>query len=252
LQKLRGVAVKRVFADLHLRLNVKDAAATLRVINKVSVLGYGLVAVPLAPEARVVEVAKLRAVCGEAGVDFASRVDLRPRTQNELMHQLRRLRRKFEVVCVSCENKVVARQAAKDRRVDLLSFPLLDFRRRFFDGAEAELASSSLAALEVDVKPLLVLEGPARVRLLSCLRREVTVAGKFGVPVVVSSGVSAELFLRKPREMGALGFLLGLGEVSALDAVSRSANAIVERNREKLDARFVAPGVRVVREGKDC
>ena len=244
--------MKRVFADLHLRLNVKDAAATLQVINKVSVLGYGLVAVPLVPEARVDEVAKLRAVCGEAGVDFASRVDLRPRTQNELMHQLRRLRRKFEVVCVSCENKVVARQAAKDRRVDLLSFPLLDFRRRFFDVAEAELASSSLAALEVDVKPLLVLEGPARVRLLSCLRREVTVAGKFGVPVVVSSGVSAELFLRKPREMGALGFLFGLGEVSALDAVSRSANAIVERNREKLSARFVAPGVRVVREGKDC
>jgi RNase P/RNase MRP subunit p30 len=104
----------------------------------------------------------------------------------------------------------------------------------------------------VDVKPLLVLEGPARVRLLSCLRREVAVAGKFGVPVVVSSGVSAELFLRKPREMGALGFLFGLGEVSALDAVSRSANAIVERNREKLSAKFVAPGIRVVREGKDC
>jgi RNase P/RNase MRP subunit p30 len=244
--------VKRVFADLHLRLNVKDAAATLRVINKAAALGYGLVAVPLAPEARVDEVAKLRAVCGEAGVDFASRVDLRPRTQNELTYQLRRLRRKFEVVCVSCESKVVARQAAKDRRVDLLSFPLLDFRRRFFDGAEAELASSSLAALEVDVKPLLVLEGPARVRLLSCLRREVAVAGKFGVPVVVSSGVSAELFLRKPREMGALGFLFGLGEVSALDAVSRSANAIVERNREKLSAKFVSPGIRVVREGKDC
>ena len=244
--------MKRVFADLHLRLNVKDAAATLRVINKVASLGYGLVAVPLAAEARVDEVAKLRAVCGEAGVDFASRVDLRPRTQNELTYQLRRLRRKFEVVCVNCENKEVARQAAKDRRVDLLSFPLLDFRRRFFDNAEAELASSSLAALEVDVKQLLVLEGPARVRLLSFLRREAAVARKLGVPIVISSGVSAELLLRKPREMAALGFLFGLDEASALEAVSRSANAIVARNREKLSAKFVAPGIRVVREGKDC
>jgi ribonuclease P/MRP protein subunit RPP1 len=244
--------MKRVFADLHLRLNVKDAAATLRMINKAAALGYGLVAAPLAPEARADEIAKLQAVCNEAGMDFASRIDLRPRTPNELMRQLRRMRRKFEVVCVNCENKAVARQAAKDRRVDLLSFPLLDFRRRFFDRSEAELARSSLAALEVDVKPLLVLEGPARVRLLSSLRREAAIAKDFHVPLVVSSGVAGELLLRKPREMAALAFLFGLDEVSALDAVSQSANAIVKRNREKLSAKFVAPGIRVVKEGKDC
>jgi hypothetical protein len=52
--------------------------------------------------------------------------------------------------------------------------------------------------------------------------------------------------------MAALGFLFGLDEVSGLEAVSGSAWAIVKRNREKLVAGFVAPGIRVVREGKDC
>jgi ribonuclease P/MRP protein subunit RPP1 len=245
-------ALKRVFADLHLRLNVKNAAGTLRVLSKAAELGYGLVGVSLAAETSADEVERLRGVCGEVGLDFVSRVDLRPRGQDELMRQLRRLRRKFEVVCVSCESKAVARQAAKDRRVDLLSFPLLDFRRRFFDRAEAALARGGLAGLEVDVKPLLVLEGPARVRLLSWLRREVSVAEKFGVSVVVSSGVSLELLLRKPREMAALGFLFGLDEVSGLDAVSRVPVGLVDRNRGKLDSGFVAPGVRVVREGRDC
>jgi RNase P/RNase MRP subunit p30 len=244
--------VKRVFADLHFRLNVKDSAGTLRVLRKVAELGYGLVGVSLAPETRADEVAGLRSVCGEVGLDFVSRVDLRPRNADDLMRQLRRLRRRFEVVSVACESKAVARQAAKDRRVDLLSFPLLDFRRRFFDRAEAELARGGLAGLEVDVKPLLVLEGATRVRLLSWLRREAAVAKSFGVPVVVSSGVSGELLLRKPREMAALGFLFGLDEVSGLDAVSRSPVALVERNRAKLSSGFVAPGVRVVREGRDC
>jgi RNase P/RNase MRP subunit p30 len=244
--------MKRVFADLHLRLNVKDRAATLRVINKVATLGYRLIAVPLASETRMDEVTKLREACNEVEIDFVSRKDLRPRTHNELLHQLRRLRRKFEVVCVVCESKAVARQAAKDRRVDLLNFPLRDFRGRFFDRAEAELASKSLAALEVDVKPLLVLEGPARIRLLSSLRREAAIAKKFHVPIVVSSGVSAEKLLRKPREMAALSFLFDLDEASALDAVSQSAKAIVKRNREKLESKFVAPGIRVVKEGKDC
>ncbi len=243
--------MKRIFADLHLQLNVKDTSATLRIVNKTASLGYGLVAVPLAPETSKDEISKLRAVCNEAGMDFASRVDLRPRTQDDLMHQLRRLRRKFEVVCVSCESKVVARQAAKDNRVDLLSFPLLDSRRRFFDRAEAELACSGLASLEVDVKPLLVLEGPVRVRLLSSLRLEAAIAREFHVPVVVSSGIARERFLRKPREMAALAFLFGLDEVSALEAVSHIANAIVKRNREKLSSNFVAPGIRVVKRGMD-
>jgi len=252
LQKRRVVAMKRVFADLHLRLNVKDPAATLRMTNKAATLGYRLIAVPLAPETPANEAGKLRTICKEAKIDFASRVDLRPRTHNELLHQLRRLRRKFEIISVACENKAVARQAAKDRRVDLLNFPSLDFRRRFFDKAEAELSSNSLAALEIDVKPLLVLEGPKRIRFLSSLRREAAIASEFHVPIVLSSGVSEARLLRKPREMAALAFLFGLSEASALEAVSQSPKAIVERNREKLGSKFVAPGIRVIKEGKDC
>jgi ribonuclease P/MRP protein subunit RPP1 len=245
--------MKKAFADLHLRLKPKDHAATLRMINKAATLGYDLIAVPLIPNTSTAEVAELRAICKEeAKIDFASRIDLHPRSPNELLHQLRRLRRKFEVIGIACDNKAVARQAAKDRRVDLLYFPSLDFRRRFFDRVDAELASNSLAALEIDVKPLLVLEGPTRIRFLSSLRREVAIATEFHVPIVLSSGISEERLLRKPREMAALAFLFGLDEASALEAVSQNPNVIVKRNREKLGSKFVAPGIRVVKEGNDC
>lgn len=244
--------MKRTFADLHLRLNVIDHAATLRMINKAAALGYRLIGVPFAPETEANSIAMLRTICKEAKIDFASRIDLRPRTPNELTHQLRRLRRKFEVICVACDNKAVARQAAKDRRIDLLNFPSLDFHKRFFDNAEAELASNSLAALEIDVKQLLVLEGPTRIRVLSSLRREAAIASEFHVPIILSSGVSEERLLRKPREMAALGFLFGLDEISALEAVSQNPKSIVELNIKKLGSRFVAPGIRVIKEGKDC
>jgi RNase P/RNase MRP subunit p30 len=244
--------MKRNFADLHLRLNLKDPATASRIINKTAKLGYHLIAVPITPETSQDETTKLQRVCNEAKIDLATRIDIKPRTQNELTYQLRRLRRQFEVICVTCENKEVARQAAKDHRVDLLNFPSTDFRRRFFDRAEAELAHKSLAALEVDVKPLLVLEGPARVRLLSSLRREIAIAREFHVPIVVSSGVSTEMLLRRPRELAALAFLFGLDETSALEAVSQNPMAIIKRNREKLNHRFVAPGIRIIKEGKDC
>jgi hypothetical protein len=38
----------------------------------------------------------------------------------------------------------------------------------------------------------------------------------------------------------------------ARKSVSDNPVAIVKRNREKLSWQFVAPGIRVVRRGKDC
>ena len=242
--------MKRAFADLHLRINPKDQQTFERLIKKAAKFGYSYVSVPFIHETSEEEASKLKAVCKESGIDFVLRADLRPRTENELMHYLRKIRRKFEVICVVCDNKEVARQAAKDRRVDLLNFPSLDYHKRFFDRSEAELACNNLACLEVDVKSLLVLEGPARIRLLSSLRREVAIACEFHVPVVVSSGVGDERLMRMPRDMASLAYLFGLDECCALEAVSTNALAIVKRNREKLSSRFVAPGISVVKEGK--
>ena len=244
--------MKRIYADLHLCPNLNNEKQTARMIRKAAALGYRLIAIPVPLSLTEKKVRRLRNLCEEAGIEFASRIDLKPRTPRELIVNLRRLRRRFEIIAVLCETKQVARQAAKDRRVDLLNFPAINFRRRFFDKAEAELASSGLTAFEIDVKPLIMFEGTVRVRLMSNLRKEVAIAQKFRVPTIVSSGVSDELHMRKPRELAALASLFDLKETAALEAVSKNPVAIVKRNREKLSPRFVAPGIRVIRRGKDC
>jgi ribonuclease P/MRP protein subunit RPP1 len=240
----------RIFVDLHLRINPKEQPNAQRLITKAAQMGYRTISVPFTNGLQEAELSTLKAACVEAGVDFALRADFKPRTQEDLTRFLRKFRRSFEIICVVCDSKEVARQAAKDRRVDLLNFPSLDYHKRFFDRAEAELASCSLAALEVDIKPLLVMEGPARVRLLSSLRREVAIALEFHVPVVISSGVIEELLMRLPRDLASLGYLFGMNESEALDAVSANPVAIVMRNREKLSSRFIAPGISVIKEGK--
>ncbi|MCL5877078.1 MAG: hypothetical protein M1540_04620 [Candidatus Bathyarchaeota archaeon] len=242
--------MKRTFADLHLRVNPKDAQATQRVIEKAAKLGYNAISIPFTGQLEEDQTNALKAACTQVGLDFLVRADFKPRNQEDLMRFLRKVRRKVEVICIVCDNKEIARQAAKDHRVDLVNFPSLDYHKRFFDRAEAELASCSQTALEVDVKPLLTLEGPPRVRLLSSLRREVGIAREFHVSVVVSSGVSETALMRMPRDMASLAYLFGLNETDALDTVSSNPMAIVQRNREKLGAAFVAPGIRVVKEGK--
>jgi ribonuclease P/MRP protein subunit RPP1 len=242
--------MKRVFADLHLRLVGDDLAQAQKLISKAAELGYKQVAISLSPVEKPSIIPHLRQLCIASGLDFVTRIDLRPKNENELLSQLRNYRRKFEIIGVFCESKEVARQAAKDRRVDLLNFPLPDYRRRFFDHAEAELASGASADLELDAKPILILEGPARVRFLSSLRREASIAKEFHVPIVVSSGASEPFLLRRPREMAQLSSLFALTDDSALDAVSDSPSKIVINNREKLSEGFVAPGIRVIKKGE--
>jgi ribonuclease P/MRP protein subunit RPP1 len=241
----------RPFADLHLKVNPKETQSLERAIIRAAKFGYRYFSVPFNYEPSTQEIDNLKATCKTVGIEPVLRADLRPRNENDLMINLRRLRRKFDVLCVQCDNKEIARQAAKDRRVDLLNFPNLDYRKRFFDRSEAELASSCLAAYEIDVKPLLVLEGPSRIRFLSSLRREVAIAKDFGVPLIVSSGVSEERLMRMPRDLASLSFLFGLTETEALDAVSTNPVGIVLRNREKLGSNFVAPGITLIKEGTD-
>lgn len=242
----------RRFTDLHLHANLKDQQGVKRLVSKAATIGYSAISIPFTFEMPQNEVQTIKETCNQSGIDFVLRADLHPKTPDDLMRSLRKLRRKYEVIGVICENKEVSRQAAKDRRVDLLNFPSFDYRKRFFDRAEAELASNSLAALEVDVKPLLVLEGPARIRFLMSLRREIAIAKEFHIPVILSSGVGDERFMRMPRDMASIGFLVGLNETETLDAVSTAPLGIVDRNREKLGSDFVAPGIRLVKEGKDC
>ena len=242
--------MKRDFTDLHLRVNPKETQVTQRAIDKALNLGYRSISIPFTSQIEDSQVNSLRAAGIEGGLDFIVRADFKPRNQEDLMRFLRKFRRKAEVICIVCDEKEIARSAAKDHRVDIVNFPSLDYHKRFFDRAEAELATSNQTALEIDVKPLLILEGPPRVRLLSCLRREVALAKEFKVPVIISSGVSEVHLMRMPRDLASIAYLFGLNEIEALDAVSTNPNGIISCNREKLGPGFIAPGIRVLKEGK--
>ncbi len=236
----------RKFVDLHLKPSWRDLEQVKSMVNKSAELGFRMVGLALPERIAVDEVNQLRNVCDDACVELATRVDLVPRSRHELLHGLRRLRRKFEIVSIFCASKVVARQAAKDRRVDLLSFPGVKYPRVFFDRAEAELASSAGASLEIDLQPLLLMHGFARIRLLSRLRREVALTRRLKVPLVLSSGATETRFLHKPQDFAFLGILFNLELPLALEALSETPLGIVVRNRQKLSPGYVAPGVRVV------
>lgn len=237
----------RSFADLHLCPPNENLNQAQRMISRSSELGYSLIGIPFPKRVTADSIHQLQIICKDAKIDFVKRIDLTPRTSHELLRDLRRFRRRFEVISVVCASKAIARQAAKDRRVDILSFSARNLRTRYFDHAEAELASGALSCLEIDIMPLLALTGFQRVRLISHLRREVSIAKKFNVPIIVSSGATNEYFLRKPHDYAALVTLFDLAAPLSLNALSKNPLEMVERNRGKLSQDYIAPGLRIVK-----
>lgn len=189
-----------------------------------------------------------RGMTPDLGLDLVSRADLRPKSARDLTSSLGRIRGRFEVIAVECQSKAVARQAAKDNRVDVLCFPTTVQERRKvgFDRQEASLAVGASCSYEVNVSDLLGKGPRVASGLISMIREEVGNARKFDVPLVVSSGAVDPLLMRDPRALASVLSLFDIGEEEGLDAVSATPWRLVETNRGKLRPGFVLPGVRVV------
>ncbi len=238
------------FVDLHLRPNLDETKTIENIISKASELGYSMVGVSLPKNVKQSTRHLLKRYCDNCNLGFVTRVDLNPKSPHELLKNLREIRRKFEIVAVNCTTKPIARQAAKDQRVDLLVFPSINPRERFFDAAEGKLSSKANAALEIEMTPIIKFQGVPRVRYISCLRKELSIANKFRVPIVICSGAPDRSQLRGPHDFASLAILFGMDSTSAIRAISLEPCSIVKRNRRKLDSGYVAQGIHVLRRGK--
>ncbi len=233
----------RRFIDLHLR-PLRDSDKTEAMLELAAELGFRGVAIAFeGPPSK-----QVRELAISLGLDLVYRVDLIPRNPGELTAALRRVRRRFEIIAVKCLTKAVARQAAKDHRVDILNFPTqISIRRRVrFDRQEASLANGSNCAYEINVSDLFRLGPISASKFISGLRGEVENAMRYDVPIVISSGAEGPLQMREPRGMAAVLDLFDVGVEEGLDTVSTNPLRLVEVNREKLGPTFVMPGVKVV------
>jgi RNase P/RNase MRP subunit p30 len=232
----------RRFIDLHVRPPNEDSLRAM--LELAAKLGYG--GLGIVQGGSITE--SVRGLASDLGIDLARRVDLRPRNPKELTSELGQMRGRFDIVAVDCHSKSVARQAAKDHRVDILDFPAqVKARKRIgFDRQEASLAAAANCSYEINFSDLLG-KGPGLFSgLLSMIRGEVENAVRYGVPIVVSSGAGNPLFLRDPRGLSSILGLFDLGEEEGLDAVSKNPSRMLDANRKKLGPGFVIPGVRVV------
>ncbi len=183
------------------------------------------------------------------GMDIVKRLDLDPKNPNELIKSLRSSRWNNEIISVNCRTKTVARQAGKDNRVDLITYPLSDkWKQNFLDPQQANLMKDSGCGYLIDLSQLLIDDRYVLGKRIELLKRNTHNALKKDILVVASSFAADKWGIRDPYGSAALLSLIDVDEALALDTVSEFPDEMITRNRDKLKPSYTLPGVWVIEE----
>jgi RNase P/RNase MRP subunit p30 len=233
----------RLYADLHMCPPLDDAANARSMADVLGGLETAVVGLVVPPD-RLTPTPPAMNSFRDAGLDVVKRLNLKPRSREELLRNLRRFRTMYEIVAVSCSTQSVSRVAVRDRRVDIVRFP----KEGPGSSLRRNLANACRAALEFNMSELT--QGPGYEARLGRLRREIEIAAEASTPVIGSTNASNPVELRAPRDVAAVLHMLGLPLEAAMEGVSEIPLAIVKRNRLRMDEPQLEEGVRIVRRSR--
>lgn len=230
----------RTYADLHLCPPLDDVVNGRSMASLLAEVNTQLVGLVVPPE-RTSSTLPVADVLKHAGLDVARRLDLKPKSREELLRGLRTFRSKYEIISVECRVPSVSTVAVRDRRVDIVHFP----KQKPSNAFRENLAKTCRVALEFNLSELI--SGTSLETRLYLLRREIETAADAGIRVIGSTNASNAFELRSPRDVAAVMHTFGLPLDAALQAVSGIPIDMVETNRIRLRESRLEEGVKVLR-----
>jgi RNase P/RNase MRP subunit p30 len=99
------------------------------------------------------------------------------------------------------------------------------------------------SALQLDTVDLLEKDSSKLEKNIQRLNKQVRIADKHDIPIILSSGAYEKYQLRTPRGIVALASLIEIDRESATNMLSEIPNRIINYNRSKLSEKYVASGI---------
>lgn len=173
------------------------------------------------------------------GIDVVSGIEIRTDDAGQASGLIGNYRSKRDVVCV--HGGVLNRFAVEQPKVDVLAHPVRDGD---INHVLAKAAAENGVHLEFNFSRVLRADGGPRVRAIRKLRKLRELVAGYDVPYVVSADPRSHLQLRGPRELIALGSVLGF-DPGAVETGLKAWGSIATRNRKRRSERVLEPGVRL-------
>jgi ribonuclease P/MRP protein subunit RPP1 len=173
-------------------------------------------------------------------VDVVDAVEVTGADRSAVSGAIGNYRPKTTLLLVRGGDDDLNRLAVEQPRVDVLTRPMAGDGG--FNHVLARAAGDNGVRVEFDLGPVLRSDGGRRVQTLQDLRLLRKLVRKYDVPYVVSANPGSQLELRAPRELVAVGEVVGF-DPEEIRTGLREWGRLAERNRERSSDSFIAPGV---------
>lgn len=159
-------------------------------------------------------------------------IEIKVESANKLHSLIRKYRPKVEILAVHGGNESINRLAVENSQVDILAHPDQE-KGNGINHILASYASKNKVAIEFNLDVIIQTRGGSRVRALSDFRKNLKLARKYKVPMIITSNAFSIYDIRAPREMMALAKLFGMTKEEAINALSVTPMQIIENRTKK-------------------
>ena len=178
------------------------------------------------------------------------RINLRPNSLNDLKKRIKPYNNFSDIISVESMDKNIQIQAAKDSRVDIISFSDQNVIKTISPGI-ISLTKQNNSFIEFSLAPIMARNQAVQSRYLRSLYRAVQLAVQLKVNYIISGNFDDLFKLRHPRALiSVCHTLLGIPLLSAKKAFSENVLTLINRVQAHQDKNIIESGVKLLNEGE--
>ena len=179
-------------------------------------------------------------------INIFYRGNLRPKSLNAFQKNIKNYNKFSDILSVETSNKEIQIHAARDSRVDMLSFSDHNILKTLTPGV-ISLTKQNHSFIEFSLAPIMVNNKSFQSKNLRNLYRFLQLANKLNVNYIISGNFEDLYDFRHPRAMISIcRSLLGLSLLKAKAAFNDNVQLLLKRVHQRQDKALIEDGVRLI------
>ena len=175
------------------------------------------------------------------------RINLRPKSLNTFQKNIKNYNNFSDILSVETSNKEIQIHAARDSRVDILSFSDQGILKTLTPGV-ISLTKQNNSFIEFSLAPIMVNNKSFQSKNFRNIYRFIQLASKLNVNYIISGNFDDLYDFRHPKAMISIcQSLLGMSLLNAKAAFNDNVQLLLNRVQKRQDKDLIEDGVRLIR-----
>jgi len=184
-------------------------------------------------------------------INVKYRTNINPKNLESLIKKLKGIGQSSNIIVVESPDKKIQIQAAKDSRVDLISFSEQAVLKTIFPGV-ISLTKQNKSFIEFSLASIMVKNKSLQSKNLRNLYRSVQLANKLNANYIISGNFDDLYSIRHPRALiSVCHTLLGISMLRAKNCFSKNVISLLNRVQMRQDRNFIESGVKIINQGEE-